>query len=78
VLPELDDTREALNKCTRQLRGRARQLVELHYVRELRPTRIAQQLGMSANAVFVALHRVRTALRKCVEARLAATGGQAR
>ncbi len=72
VIPDLEEMKKALSQCSRQLRGRARQLLELHYVRGLTPTRIAQQLGLTANAVFVALHRVRVALRKCIESRLAA------
>ena len=34
---------------------------------EFSPIRIAQQLGMTRNNVFVSLHRARLSLKKCVE-----------
>jgi RNA polymerase sigma-70 factor, ECF subfamily len=72
----LRDLREALAQCLGQLRGRMRRVIEL-YVREGAATdRIAAQLGMSKNAVFVMLHRGRVALRQCVERHAAGHGGR--
>jgi len=68
---ELGDLRNALRKCVREVQGRSRKLLELRYIRELKPARIARQLGMTANAVFVALHRIRIILRECIERQLA-------
>ena len=42
----------------------------MHYMDELSPARIAQQLSMTPNNVFVSFHRVRLALKKCVEREL--------
>ncbi len=70
VAPEMDEMKQALVNCTRKLHGRGRQLIELHYVRGLKPARIAQQLGTTTNAIFAALHRVRRALQQCIEARV--------
>ena len=70
MIPQVDDIREALHHCMTQLRGRAKQMLELRYLHELQPARIAARLGMTSNAVFVALHRVRTSLRHCMTNRL--------
>lgn len=67
---ELNGLRNALRKCLKEVKGRSRKLLELRYIRELKPTRIARQLGMTTNAVFVALHRIRVALRECIERHL--------
>ena len=70
---ELNGLGDALRKCLKEVKGRSRKMLELRYIRELKPTRIGRQLGMTTNAVFVALHRIRIALRECIERRLAAT-----
>ncbi len=68
---ELSGLREALQKCVGQVKGRARELLELRYVRELKPGRIARQIGMTPNAVFVALHRLRVILKECINRQIA-------
>ncbi len=60
----------ALDRCMGQLRGRWKKVLEMYYLRELSPMRIAQQLGITKNNVFVSLHRVRIALRECVHEQL--------
>lgn len=70
---ELTGLRNALRKCLKEVKGRSRKMLELRYIRELKPTRIGRQLGMTTNAVFVALHRIRVALRDCIEQRLTTT-----
>jgi len=67
----LDALREALVHCLKKVSGRSRQALQMRYIRGLRPARIADQLGMTANAVFVLLHRIRLSLKKCIEHRLA-------
>lgn len=62
--------KNALDRCMNQLRGRWRKVLEMYYLRELSPVRIAQQLGITKNNVFVSLHRVRMALRECVHEQL--------
>jgi RNA polymerase sigma-70 factor, ECF subfamily len=64
------DRMQALRLCTERLKTRWRTVLEMHYLREMSPARIAQQLDMSQANVFVILHRVRVALRECVEQRL--------
>lgn len=68
------DMMKALRSCMAQLKTRWRMILEMHYLRELSPARIAQQMGMTQTNVFVVLHRVRVALRECVEQRLRQEG----
>ena len=68
------DRMRALRSCMERLKARWRTVLEMHYLRELSPARIAQQLDMSQANVFVILHRVRVALRQCVEQRLRQEG----
>ena len=75
--PELDDLRTALRHCVGKLGGKVREIFELHYVSHLSPDDIAQKLARSANSIFVALHRGRTAMRRCLERRIGASGGVA-
>ncbi|HMP07785.1 MAG TPA: sigma-70 family RNA polymerase sigma factor [Lacipirellulaceae bacterium] len=72
--PELNAMQAALENCVGQVRGRARRLLEMRYVRDLTPSRIAALTGMTANAVTVMLHRVRKALRDCIERQVAPRG----
>lgn len=65
--PEISDLRAALRNCLQRLQGRARQILELHYLQEFKPDQISGRLGISQNAVLVRLHRARTALRGCME-----------
>jgi len=65
-----DIRQSALERCMRQLKGRWKRVLEMYYLRELSPGRIAQQLGITPNNVFVSLHRVRLALRECVQHQL--------
>lgn len=67
LAPELDPRRKALDNCVKRVTGRASQILEMRYVREMKPARIATKMGMTANAVSVMLHRVRGALEKCIE-----------
>ena len=59
-----------LKSCLTMLKNKWKKIVEMHYYYELSPNRIAQQLGMTRNNVFVSLHRTRLALKKCVEKKL--------
>lgn len=71
TLAELEEKKGAMAWCVGQVQGKAGRVLELHYLREQKPAQVAQTLGMSANAVFVTLHRVRLALRECIRNRLA-------
>ena len=61
---------KALKKCLMQLKGKWKKIVDMHYTDELSPARIAQQLSMTRNNVFVSLHRIRLALKNCVKHKL--------
>jgi len=67
-----DDRKAALRACIKGLKGRSRQVIEMRYQREMPTQTIADRLGITANALFILLHRTRLALAKCIEDRLAA------
>jgi RNA polymerase sigma-70 factor (ECF subfamily) len=75
VAPSLSEKKAALDECIAKLRGRVREIFQLHYVEQLRPTEIAARLGRSAQSVFIAMHRGRIALRTCMERTLGREGG---
>lgn len=68
---EISAMHAALERCIGQVQGRPRKLLEMRYVRELAPAKIAALTGMNANAVSVMLHRVRRTLRTCIERQIA-------
>jgi RNA polymerase sigma-70 factor, ECF subfamily len=69
--PEASSMSAALETCIERVTGRPRKVLEMRYLRELTPAKIAASTGMNANAVAVMLHRVRRALRECIEKQLA-------
>jgi len=70
--PEISAMTAALESCIDRVEGRPLKLLEMRYLRELTPAKIASHTGMNANAVGVMLHRVRRVLRECIERQLAA------
>jgi RNA polymerase sigma-70 factor (ECF subfamily) len=58
---------KALKNCLSRLEGKWKKIVDMHYMDEFSPARIAQQLSMTRTNVFVSLHRLRLSLKKCVE-----------
>lgn len=62
--------REALAVCIEKLPPKSLALLKRRYVQDLKPGKIADTLGLSANAVRLSLHRVRSALRTCIEYRI--------
>lgn len=69
--PRLNEMRHAMEYCLGKLSGHWRQVLEMRYIRELSTHRMAQQLGMTNNAIFITLHRVRLALQACIRQQLA-------
>ena len=67
---KLDDTKKALAVCIKKLKGRAKRILEMRYVSELAIPRIAQKLGMTQSAVYTTFHRIRLALRDCINRQL--------
>jgi RNA polymerase sigma-70 factor (ECF subfamily) len=65
---------EALRECTKKLGPRARRLIEMRYVQNLRGKDLAEQLGQPPNTVYVAMSRIYRALSVCIKARLAGQG----
>ena len=68
---QANDQRDALALCFEKLPPKSQALLERRYVQDLKPGKIADTLGLSANAVRLSLHRIRAALRACIEHRLA-------
>ena len=61
-----NEMKKALDVCITKLKGRARRILEMRYLSELSIPRIAQKLGMKNSAVYTAFHRIRLALRDCI------------
>ncbi|MEM6257210.1 MAG: sigma-70 family RNA polymerase sigma factor [Planctomycetota bacterium] len=60
------DRHHALKYCVKKLHERGQKMLELRYTHGLSPVQISGKLGMKPNAVGVAMHRIRTALRTCI------------
>jgi RNA polymerase sigma-70 factor, ECF subfamily len=67
---DLDPVLEALEKCMRQASGKGRWLLRLRYIEDLRYEDIAKTLHVSVGSIKVGMHRLRAALRNCVERRM--------
>jgi RNA polymerase sigma-70 factor (ECF subfamily) len=74
---ESSEIAEALHRCMDRVDPRARRLLEMRYVEDLTCPQIAGQTSASVSAVKVALFRLRTALLRCVEERIASERGMA-
>lgn len=61
----------ALEGCCKRLPDRSRQILVLRYTEDLASAAIAEMMNMSAEAVRVALHRIRVQLKKCINLKLA-------
>lgn len=75
VSSEQLDALSYLRECLGELHGRAREMCELRYVQDLKPSAIAESMGMAANSVAKALQRIRDQLRECIARKAAAEGG---
>ena len=73
---EVDDRGEALHNCISKLPSRGRKIIEMRYLREMKPGKIAEQFGVSCNAISIHLHRVRKALAQCVKQQMDIKGEQ--
>jgi RNA polymerase sigma-70 factor (ECF subfamily) len=65
-----DERCEALEHCLKRVSGDMHTLLEMRYNADLSPPEIAARTGRSVSAVKVTLHRIRLALRDCIERRL--------
>lgn len=69
-----ESRQKALVTCQERLSDQYRRFIDLRYGENRSHDEIAECLRMSVGAVKVALSRIRTLLRQCVEHRLAGTG----
>ncbi|MDA7672942.1 sigma-70 family RNA polymerase sigma factor [Verrucomicrobiales bacterium] len=65
--------RRALQLCIAQLSERHREVIEAHYFEEKSIPKIAETLGLKANAVSQLLFRARSGLTACVQSRTLGT-----
>jgi RNA polymerase sigma-70 factor (ECF subfamily) len=64
---ELNDIKKTIEICISRVQGRWQQILKMRYLQEMDARRIAQCLGISSNAVFLILHRLRLSLRNCIQ-----------
>jgi RNA polymerase sigma-70 factor (ECF subfamily) len=64
---ELEQREQALHTCLDRLPAASRRIIQLHYADGMAPGAIAERLRLNANQIRVALHRLRAALRRCIE-----------
>ena len=67
IHPEADEVKAALHECMKKLQGRPRTVLKLRYFRDTGIGDISRQLGISKNAVYIMLCRVRETLANCVK-----------
>lgn len=73
---EVPGRQAALQVCVEKLQPSQQQLLEMCYSNSQRPHQIAEQLGLTPNAVSASLMRIRKVLKRCIEAKLSHnTGG---
>ncbi|MEO0475201.1 MAG: sigma-70 family RNA polymerase sigma factor [Planctomycetota bacterium] len=71
---ELNPRAAALRECMRQLPEPAKALLRMRYADQQQASALAERLGLTINAVHQRLKRVRSALGKCIDKRLAEEG----
>lgn len=69
-MPRNSTVVEALEQCMTRLTQRARHLLELRYVRDMKPRDMSERLGLSSRGISVTLCRIRESLRTCINERL--------
>ena len=67
---DLDSRKRALKSCIQALRGTAQKVINLRYLEQLGMQDVADRVGLTRNAVRVALHRARNVLAQCIERKL--------
>jgi RNA polymerase sigma-70 factor (ECF subfamily) len=69
--------RESLRACLDHVQGRSWEILRLHYGEDVGTKEIAERLGIAVGHVRVLMHRIREALRDCIERRQRAEAGGA-
>jgi len=74
-----EEERRALRYCLERVDSRNRRLLALRYQENLKGGKLAESVNLSEKSVRTILHRVRNALRRCIERRTgsALSGGLA-
>jgi len=67
---DTSDQREALRACMESLQKRGRHAIKLRYGEGMSCSSVAKKMGLSSNALYTMLSRVRKALQECVTHRL--------
>ena len=67
---DMDPVLEALQQCMKKASGKSKGLLQLRYIEDLRYEDIAKALKVSVGSIKVGMHRLRAALRDCVERRM--------
>ena len=68
--PGPDDRLDLLDDCIDELPPSMRRMIQMRYQGKRKPAAIAERVGWSVEAVYVALSRARTALRDCLNFKL--------
>lgn len=71
---ELDDRRDALERCLAKLAPRDAELISTYYESNATAKAVAERLSRPVNTVYKALQRIRRGLYECIERRLATAG----
>ncbi len=75
--PHDEEVAAALERCVAALAPQARRIIELRYRDAQTPGQIAEEMRWTADSVYVALSRARTALRDCLRRKLLLKGDEA-
>jgi len=62
-----DDRRQILAGCLGKLSAAERSLLDRHYGESMSATTLAERLGLTTNAIYIRLHRIRRTLLACIE-----------
>lgn len=63
---------EALHCCIDKLQGKSREIINLHYVKNMKINQIASLWGVSGRSLYRQMAKVHLALQKCIEKTVAA------
>lgn len=75
-LSQLDERREALERCLNKLAPAQRQLINLRYVDGHAIERIAESIGRPVGSIRQTLYRIRGALLECIQQQLSLGGAE--
>ncbi len=70
--PEASPRSSALRECMKAMPDPGKALLRMRYTENLKGPELADRLGLTPNAVLLRLRRLRAALARCIEDRLAA------